>query len=112
MIFTRDWKFSRTPGAPGIWDDRLRILARYGVERYHLQAISDFDLVGRTKLVILSCLLVRALGGDFVQTAQLYAKEIENSAENVDAILEGAYSSPALTDDKILGLLLCEEELP
>ena len=55
---------------------------------------------------------MRALGGDFVQTAQLYAKEIENSAENVDAILEGAYSSPALTDDKILGFLLCEEELP
>lgn len=111
-ILTDTWRSRLENAAGGIWDDRLRILARYGVDRYHLQAISDFDLVGRTKLVILSCLLVRALGGDFVQTAQLYAKEIENSAENVDAILEGAYSSPALTDDKILGLLLCEEELP
>ena len=44
--------------------------------------------------------------GDLVQTAQLYAKEIENNCDNVDAILEGAYSSPALTDEKLLGLLL------
>lgn len=90
----------------GGWDDRLRKLARYGVERYWLQAISDFDLVGRVKMVVLSCILVHLLGGDLVQTAQIYAKEIENSADNVDEILEGAYSSPALTDDKVLGVLL------
>lgn len=88
------------------WDDRLRTLARYGIERYWLQAISDFDLVGRVKMVVLSCVLVHLLGGDPVQTAQIYAKEIENSADNVEAILDGAYSDPALTDDKILGLLL------
>ncbi len=88
------------------WDPRLRLLARYGVERYWLQAISDFDLVGRVKMVILSCLLVRHLGGELVQTAQLYAKEIENSTENTEAILDGAYSHPALTDEKILGILL------
>jgi hypothetical protein len=41
-----------------------------------------------------------------VQTAQLYAKEIENNAENVDAILDGAYAHPALTDEKLLGWLL------
>ena len=88
------------------WDERLRTLARYGVQRYWLQAIADFDLVGRVKMIIASCLIVRHLGGDLVQTAQLYAKEIENNADNVDAILEGAYSSPALTDEKLLGLLL------
>jgi lysine-N-methylase len=88
------------------WDERLRTLTQYGVQRYWLQAISDFDLVGRVKMVIAACLLVRYLGGDLVQTAQLYAKEIENNADNVDAILEGAYSSPALTDEKLLGMLL------
>jgi hypothetical protein len=58
------------------------------------------------KLAVVSCLLIAGLGGDFVQTAQLYSKEIENNADNVDAILDGAYASPALTDAKLLGLLL------
>ena len=106
-ILTEAWRQRLAdPQGDGSWDDRLRILARYGVERYWLQAISDFDLVGRVKMILASCLLVRHLGGDLVGTAQLYAKEIENNAENVDAILDGAYSSPALTDDKLLGLLL------
>jgi len=41
-----------------------------------------------------------------VETAQLYSKEIENSWENVEALLDGVYSHPAFTDDKLLGLLL------
>ena len=106
-ILTEDWRQMLAHPAPSAhWDDRLRILARYGVERYWLQAISDFDLVGRVKMVLASCLLVRYLGGEFVRTAQIYAKEIENNAENVEAILDGAYTCPALTDDKLLGLLL------
>ena len=106
-ILTETWKHRLdAPAGAGQWDERLRTLARYGVERYWLQAISDFDLVGRVKMVIASCILVHHLGGDLVQTAQLYAKEIENNTDNVDAILEGAYSSPALTDEKLLGLLL------
>ena len=106
-ILTDTWRDRlETPMGTGKWDERLRKLACYGVERYWLQAISDFDLVGRVKMVVLSCVLVHLLGGNLVQTAQLYAKEIENSDDNVDAVLEGAYSAPALTDDKILGLLL------
>ena len=57
-------------------------------------------------MIVLSCVLLRHLGGDLVQTAQLYAKEIENSADNVDAVLDGAYTHPALTDEKLLGILL------
>ena len=94
------------PLAPAGWDERLRTLAIYGVQRYWLQAISDFDLVGRVKMIVASCILVHYLGGDLVQTAQLYAKEIENNADNVDTILDGAYSHPALTDEKLLGMLL------
>lgn len=111
-ILTENWPKRLESCTGSAWDERLRILTRYGVERYWLQAISDFDLVGRVKMVILSALLVRFLGGDFVETAQLYAKEIENNADNVDAILEGAYSSPALTDDKLLGFLLCGADCP
>lgn len=109
-ILTDAWRARLQATGGKTWDERLRLLARYGVERYWLQAISDYDLVGRVKLVLLSCLLVRTLGGDFMSTAQLYAKEIENNADNVEAIWDGAYTHPALTDDKILGYLLCEEE--
>lgn len=106
-ILTDAWRQRlEAPAADICWDDRLRILARYGVERYWLQAISDFDLVGRVKMVVAACILVAHLGGDLVQTAQLYAKEIENNEENVEAILDGAYGSPALTDEKLLDLLL------
>lgn len=93
-------------GTPGAWTARSRAMARYFVERYYLQAVSDYDLVGRVKLTVVSCLLVHLLGGNLEETAQLYSKEIENDADNVDTILAGAYMSPALTDAKLLGMLL------
>lgn len=106
-ILTESWRQRLLhPQGEGQWDEKLRVLARYGVERYWLQAISDFDLVGRVKMIVASCLLIRHLGGDLVETAQLYAKEIENNIDNVEAILDGAYTCPAFTDDKLLGMLL------
>ena len=108
-ILTEDWQQRlAAPQENETWDPRLRRFAGYVVQRYWLQAISDFDLVGRVKMMLAACLLLRHLGGDFVQTAQLYAKEIENSEENVEAILDGAYTHPALTDEKLLGILLLQ----
>lgn len=106
-ILTPNWKqrLSRSPALP-IWSMQLTALARYLILRYWLQAISDFDLVCRVKLVIVACLLVGALDGDPVQTAQLFSKEIENDPDNLDAIFAGAYNSTALTDANLLGLLL------
>lgn len=100
------------------WDERLRgpadaplcreclALGRYLVERYWLQAVSDYDLYSRVKFITVSCLLVSRLGGDFVETAQLFSKEIENNCDNVEALLDAAYAHPAFTDDKLLGWLL------
>ena len=105
-ILTDTWAERLKQPNPGSWECRYRNLARYFVERYWLQAVSDYDLACRVKFIIASCLLIRNLGGDLVNTAQIYAKEIENSAENVEAILDAAYSHPAFTDDKLLGLLL------
>ena len=105
-VLTPVWKQRlAAPSCPGEWTDSYRLLAKYFVQRYWLQAISDFDLVGRVKLGITLCLLIRELGGDLVQTAQLCSKEIENNTDNVDALLDAAYTCPALTDDKLLGLL-------
>ena len=86
-------------------------MARYLVRRYWLQAVSDLDLYGRVKFIALSALLVGSLAGDFQSNAQLWSKEIENDPENLDAILDGAYHSDALTDSKLLGLLLGKQAL-
>lgn len=105
-ILTRRWRDRLDASGQGTWQEEHRAIARYFVDRYWLQAVSDYDLVSRVKLTVISCLVIRALGGDTLQTAQLYSKEIENDADNIDAILDGAYTEPALTDAALLGLLL------
>ena len=105
-LLTPQWKALLESPVPAPWTHHHLALARYFVERYWLQAISDFDLYSRVKLTVISCLLVKHLGGDIFRTAQLYSKELENNADNVDALLDAAYSHPAFTDDKLLGLLL------
>ena len=105
-ILTDRWRDRLCSPSPAPWSEPLRQLAIYGVERYWLQAVSDYDLAGRAKMVLLSCLLVKALGDDPVETAQVNSKEIENNADNIDAILDAAYESPDFTDDKLLWLLL------
>ena len=82
--------------------DELKPLAIYMIQRYWLQAVSDYDLISRVKLTVSACILVAALGTD---AAQLFSKEIENNIDNIDAILDGAYTAPALTDANLLGLL-------
>ena len=88
------------------WAAELRNLAVYFVNRYWLQAVSDFDLISRVKFIVASCILVHLLGGDVIQTAQSYSKEIENSDTNVDTILDATYSHRALTDMRLLGMLV------
>lgn len=90
----------------GKWQQEHLAMARYLIERYWLQAVSDLDLIGRVKLTVSSCLVVKLLGGDIYETAQRYSKEIENDPENINAILDGAYTSSALADRNLLGLLL------
>jgi hypothetical protein len=103
---TRDWSARLDdPRGDDTWPEELRAMAIYGVQRYWLQAISDFDLVGRVKMIIAGCILVKHLGANVVETAQKYAKEVENSQENVDAILDAGYTNPAMTDEKLLGWL-------
>ena len=105
-ILTPEWAARLDAPSPAPWESRHLTLARYFVDRYWLQAISDFDLVSRAKLAVISCLVVRLLGGNLVETAQLYSKEIENSIENVEAILDAAYEAPCFADVFLWGLLL------
>lgn len=106
-ILTPQWaNLLRSPALPDGWPKEIRSMAGYLIRRYWLQAVCDFDLYGRVKLIVASCLAVKLVGGDILRTAQLYSKEIENSAENIDAILDAAYTHPALTDQAFLGMLL------
>ena len=105
-ILTPAWQDRLNSPSPAPWSDIHLLLARYFTDRYWLQAVSDYDLVSRVKLMIISCLVIKHLGGDLTSTAQLYSKEIENSIDNVESILDGAYSHPAFTDAHLLGLLL------
>lgn len=109
-VLTGRWRaLLREPPEAGEWFGELIPLAKYGVYRYWYQAVSDWDLSGRVKLVVLQCVMARYLGGaDFdsrLDGIQLYSKEIENDYDNVEAILDGAYTQPALTDANLLGLL-------
>lgn len=105
-ILTHRWQEKLKSAQPRPLSNAVLPLARYFVNRYWLQAVSDFDLYGRVKFAVISCLLISSLEGDFVQNAQLYSKEIENDPDNLDALLDAAYESPAFTDSKLLGLLL------
>ena len=105
-VLTPEWQALLQSPSPAPWTDHHRALAAYLVQRYWLQAVSDYDLYCRAKFILIACLLVKHLGGDIFRTAQLFSKEIENSIDNVERILDAAYAHPAFTDDKILGLLL------
>ena len=105
-ILTPEWKALLQSPSPAPWSSHHRALAGYLIQRYWLQAVSDYDLYCRVKFILIACLLVKNLGGDIFRTAQLFSKEIENNIGNVDAILDAAYAHPAFTDDKVLGMLL------
>lgn len=105
-ILTERWKERLSAPLPSQkWDERLLRFMTYGIRRYWLQAVSDFDLLCRVKFLIGACVLLRHLGGDPVSTAQLWSKEIENDPDNVEALLDATYTSPAFTDQNLLCLL-------
>jgi lysine-N-methylase len=103
-ILTEDWSAALQAPAKQIrWSEPLM---RYLIGRYWLQAISDFDLICRVKFMVISCILVGSLEGDFTRAAQLFSKEIENDPDNVEAVLDGAFRSPALTDLNLFSILM------
>ena len=106
-ILTPQWRERlSSPAQNRTWHAGFLSLAKYFIGRYWLQAVADFDLICRVKMIVAACLLVYHLGGEFVETAQLFSKEIENDPDNLEAILDGAYTAAALTDVHLLSLLL------
>ena len=104
-LLTLRWReLLGNPAAPE-WEEGLCRMAQYGVCRHWFQAVSDWDLCCRVKLLLSGCALLSRLPGALQNKAQLWSKEIENSAQNLDRLLDDAYSQAALTDANLLGLL-------
>ncbi len=106
-ILTPRWKdrLTHMPAAKECGDE-LGYLMKYLISRYWLQAVADGELIVWVKFMVIACLLVNALGGDIIATAQLFSKEIENNPDNLDAILDAVYCEVPFTDGNLLGLLL------
>ena len=104
-VLTDRWRIKLDAARSPLWDEKLAKFAQYAVARHWYQAVSDWDLTGRVKLLLSGCALLARLEGDLIHNAQLWSKEIENSGENLGAVLDGAYTEPALTDANLLGLL-------
>ena len=106
-ILTSKWKMKlQSPLKTPIWGTGNKALLRYFINRYWLQTIADYDIVCRAKFAVAACILIGYLGGDFIETAQLFSKEIENDPDNMEAIFNGAYQDFALTDLNLFGILL------
>lgn len=103
-ILTPRWAARLQSPAPA-FPSELSRMAYCSIERYWLQAVSDLDLICRVKMIIAGTLLVGHLGGDLIQTVQLYSKEVDNSIDNLETILDATYTHPTLTDRHLLGLI-------
>ena len=103
-ILTPDWPPLLSQAAPGKLHPLARNLARYLTERYWLRQDLG-DAWGKAGLITACCLLVSALGGDFLRCAQLFSKEVENCAENMDALADAVYEEPAFSPENLMGLL-------
>lgn len=104
-ILTDRWREKLDALTAPCWEEGLCRIAQYGVLRHWYQAVSDWDLTSRIKLLLSGCALLARLPGALRDNAQLWSKEIENSAVNLDALLDGAYTQPGLTDANLLSLL-------
>ena len=110
-ILTPRWRQRLDNPISPYFPKEMTALIRYLTERYWLQAISDYDIAGRIKFIVASCLIVAYLPGSFIENAQLFSKEIENDADNVDAILDAVQSEQCFSNESLLGMLRqCTQE--
>lgn len=103
-ILTQMWPALLTEAAPRPLHPLTRSLARYLTERYWLRQDLGDDW-GKGGFIAACCLLVSALGENFLENAQLFSKEVENCAENIDALMDAVYDHPAFSPENLTALL-------
>lgn len=103
-ILTQAWPQRLAKAAPRPLHPLTPALARYLAERYWLREDLG-DSWGKAGLITACCLLVSSLGDDFIENAQLFSKEVENCAENMDALADAVYDHPAFSPENLTSLL-------
>ena len=103
-ILTQTWPALLAQAAARPLHPLTRSLARYLTERYWLRQDLGDDW-GKGGFILACCLLVSALGEDFIENAQLFSKEVENCAENMDALMDAVYDHPAFSPENLTALL-------
>jgi len=80
-------------------DPKVRPLAAYLLRRYWFQEIGLGlpDAEGKLGFIIAACILVNSLPGDFIQNAQLFSKEIENSDCNPETLIITGFTPEELS---------------
>lgn len=106
-ILTDRWKGILERGPVDVpWKPEHRALMRYFIDRYWYHSAYDDDFTTRAIFMALSCLVIRSMGDHTVEMAQLYSKEIENDADNVEALYEFIRNSSPAYLTKLLIMLL------
>ncbi len=103
-ILTPQWPLLLAKAAALPVHPLTRSLARYLTERYWLRRDLGDDW-GKGGFIVSCCLLVSALGEEFPENAQLFSKEVENCAENMDALMDAVYDHPAFSPENLTALL-------
>ena len=103
-ILTQAWPALLAKAAARPLHPLTRSLARYLTERYWLRQDLGDDW-GKAGFILACCLLVSSLGEDFIENAQLFSKEVENCAENIDALMDAVYDHPAFSPENLTALL-------
>ena len=105
-ILTDQWRsLLANPPETAKLPQQTKALLRYFIGRHWLQAVSDFDLLGRVCFCVAACIMIGSVDAPIDRAAQLFSKEIENSAENLYAILDGTYCAPTLSPEGLRALL-------
>jgi len=105
-ILTDKWRtlLSHPPETVSL-PQETKALLRYFINRHWLQAISDFDLLGRVCFCVAACIMIGGVDAPIQRAAQLFSKEIENNTENLYAFLDGTYTEISLSPEGLLGVL-------
>lgn len=88
-------------------EDLERRWAYYLLWRWFLRADFDGDVYGKLALPVLSILTLRELSGgeNWMEWARRWAKEVEHSAENLNALYDALCTEETLAPDQLIGAL-------
>lgn len=99
------------------WEKALSRWGSYFLRRCWLQAVADYDVLGKVKRLVsawavlhgLLAVKLRESGAltfaDLLRLVQLYEKEVSHDAENQDALDDALYAMPCFANHKLLNFL-------